>query len=41
MSGGVVLELLVEGGYILQDVIDIIKDIAALLLCEIRRLYYG
>ncbi len=40
MCGGGVLVLFIEGGYILQDVIDIIKDIAVFLLCEIRRWYY-
>jgi hypothetical protein len=40
VSGGDVLALLMEGGYILQDVIDIIKVIAGLLLCGIRRWYY-
>jgi hypothetical protein len=41
VSVGVVLELLVEGRYILQDVINIIKVSAGLLLCGIRRWYYG
>ena len=35
--GVVVLELLIKGGYILQNVINILKDIAVLCLCEIRR----
>jgi hypothetical protein len=42
VSGGVVLVLIIQPGYItLQNVIDIIKVCAALLLCEIRRWYYG
>jgi hypothetical protein len=40
VSGVVVLELFIEGGYILQDVIDVIKVSAVLLLCGIRRWYY-
>jgi len=41
VSCGVVLVLLIQRGYItLQNVIDILKVIAAPLLCEIRRWYY-